>query len=132
MDANLATLRQAGIRLALDDFGTGYSSLVLLKRLRPDMVKIDKSFIQAVLEDKDNLHIIMLISSLAPRLGLDLIAEGLEDRAALKQLQEIGIVLYQGFVFGKPEPVDVWLPDPAAWNSGKSIDLRDQAEQQRV
>jgi EAL domain-containing protein (putative c-di-GMP-specific phosphodiesterase class I) len=55
---NLEALRRAGVHLALDDFGTGYSLLVLLKTLRPDVVKIDKSFIQAISHDPDALHII--------------------------------------------------------------------------
>jgi EAL domain-containing protein (putative c-di-GMP-specific phosphodiesterase class I) len=106
---NLQTLRQAGMNLALDDFGTGYSSLVLLKTLRPDVVKIDKSFIQAIRHDSDALHIITLIASLAPRLDLELIAEGLEDRSVLSQLIDVGISLFQGFEFGQPAPLDDWL-----------------------
>ncbi|MEB3360890.1 MAG: EAL domain-containing protein [Synechococcaceae cyanobacterium] len=108
---NLQTLRQAGMHLALDDFGTGYSSLVLLQTLRPDVVKIDKSFIQAIRHDPDALHIITLIASLAPRLGLELIAEGLEDQAMLSKLVELGISLFQGFELGKPASLDDWLGD---------------------
>ncbi len=109
--ANLDSLRQAGIRLALDDFGTGYSSLVLLKTLRPDIVKIDKSFVQAMHHDVDARHIIMLIAALAPRLDLELIAEGLEDRTTLSRLEELGISLFQGFEFGQPAALDAWLVD---------------------
>ncbi len=111
VDGNLKMLRQAGMHFALDDFGTGYSSLVLLQTLRPDVVKIDKSFIRAIGHDPDALHIIMIIASLAPRLDLELIAEGLEDRAILPQLLELGISLFQGFEFGRPAPLEVWLAD---------------------
>jgi diguanylate cyclase (GGDEF)-like protein len=118
VSANLAALRQAGLRLALDDFGTGYSSLVLLKSLRPDVVKIDKSFIQAIRHDPDALHIITLIAALAPRLDLELIAEGIEDREVLKELEPLGIGLFQGFAFGRPSPLQDWLvADPAIGSS---------------
>lgn len=113
VDGNLKMLRQAGMHLALDDFGTGYSSLVLLQTLRPDVVKIDKSFIRAIGNDPDALHIIMIIASLAPRLDLELIAEGLEDQAMLPQLLELGISLVQGFEFGPPAPLDDWLAGAA-------------------
>lgn len=109
VDRNLKMLRQAGMHLALDDFGTGYSSLVLLQTLRPDVVKIDKSFIRAIGHNPDALHIILIIASLAPRLGLQLIAEGLEDRTMLPKLVELGITLFQGFEFGRPAPLDSWL-----------------------
>jgi len=113
--ANLEVMRAAGLRLALDDFGTGYSSLVLLKTLRPDVVKIDKSFIQAIRQDPEAMHIITLIASLAPRLDLELIAEGIEDRAVLGELEALGIQWFQGFAFGRPRPLQDWLgPDPAA------------------
>lgn len=111
VEGNLQTLRQAGMHLALDDFGTGYSSLVLLQTLRPDVVKIDKSFVQAIRHDPDALHIIMLIASLAPRLGLELIAEGLEDQAMMSKLVDLGISLFQGFELGKPASLDDWLGD---------------------
>lgn len=109
VQANLSLLRQAGVHLALDDFGTGYSSLVLLKTLRPDVVKIDKSFIQAIRADADALHIITLIAALAPRLGLELIAEGIEDRTVLSQLADLGIQFFQGYEFGRPRPLQDWL-----------------------
>lgn len=113
--ANLEALRRAGLRLALDDFGTGYSSLVLLKTLRPDVVKIDKSFTQAISHDPDALHIITLIAALAPRLDLELIAEGIEDRDVLRQLEALGIQWFQGFAFGRPQPLQDWLgSDPTA------------------
>jgi diguanylate cyclase (GGDEF)-like protein len=115
VSSNLEVLRQAGLRLALDDFGTGYSSLVLLKSLRPDVVKIDKSFIQAIRRDPEALHIITLIAALAPRLDLALIAEGIEECSLLEELEPLGIQLFQGFAFGRPAPLQDWLDeDPAA------------------
>ncbi|MFM7312533.1 MAG: putative bifunctional diguanylate cyclase/phosphodiesterase, partial [Cyanobium sp.] len=119
--ANLEALRQAGMHLALDDFGTGYSSLVLLKTLRPDVVKIDKSFIQAIRDDADALHIITLIAGLAPRLGLELIAEGIEDLSALPELESLGIQYFQGYAFGRPGPLQDWL---AADGAAGSVERR--------
>jgi EAL domain-containing protein (putative c-di-GMP-specific phosphodiesterase class I) len=102
---NLEELRLAGISLALDDFGTGYSSLVMLKSLSPDIVKIDKTFIQALRTDSRALHIISLIADLAPRLGMELVAEGIEDRATLQQLMDLGIGRFQGHELGRPSPL---------------------------
>ena len=109
VEQNLEQLRQAGIRLALDDFGTGYSSLVLLKTLHPDVVKIDKAFTQAVHTDSEAVHIISLIAELAPRLGLELIGEGIEDQATLQQLRSLGVELFQGFALGRPAALIDWL-----------------------
>ncbi|MFM7653451.1 MAG: EAL domain-containing protein [Vulcanococcus sp.] len=109
VQSNLETLRQAGMRLALDDFGTGYSSLVLLKTLHPDVVKIDKAFTQAIHTDSEAMHIISLIAELAPRLGLELIGEGVEDAATLNQLRSLGLELFQGFALGRPAPLIEWM-----------------------
>ncbi|MFM8935712.1 MAG: putative bifunctional diguanylate cyclase/phosphodiesterase [Vulcanococcus sp.] len=116
---NLELLRGAGISLALDDFGTGYSSLVMLKSLSPDIVKIDKAFIQAMRSDDRALHIISLIAELAPRLGMELVAEGIEDQATLQQLMPLGIHCFQGHELGRPSPLMDLLeatptPQPAA------------------
>ena len=114
---NLNSLRRAGVQLALDDFGTGYSSLVLLKTLHPDVVKIDKTFTQAVHTDSEAVHIISLIAELAPRLGLELIGEGIEDQATMQQLRSLGVELFQGFALGRPAALIDWLaptrPTPA-------------------
>ena len=124
--ANLELLRGAGISLALDDFGTGYSSLVMLKSLSPDIVKIDKTFIQALRTDSRALHIISLIAELAPRLGMELVAEGIEDRATLQQLMHLGIERFQGHELGRPSPLgDLLVPaeavQPAQRASNRSI-----------
>lgn len=112
--SNLGRLRGAGIRLALDDFGSGYSSLVLLRTLRPDVVKIDKTFIQAMDHDPDVMPIIRLIADLAPQLQLELIAEGIEDPAIARQLAALGIPRFQGFALGRPLPLQEWLAAAAA------------------
>jgi EAL domain-containing protein (putative c-di-GMP-specific phosphodiesterase class I) len=74
------------------------------------VVKIDKSFIQAIRSDSEAVHIINLIAELAPRLGLELIAEGIEDPDTLQQLIGLGIQNFQGFELGRPAPLKDWLP----------------------
>ncbi|MFM7549457.1 MAG: EAL domain-containing protein [Cyanobacteriota bacterium] len=109
VQSNLARLRGAGLRLALDDFGTGYSSLGLLSSLHPEVVKIDKAFTQALPTSGDAAHIVTLIADLAPRLGLELVAEGIEDWALLERLSTLGVGLFQGFALGAPAPLEHWL-----------------------
>jgi diguanylate cyclase (GGDEF)-like protein len=122
VSGNLQQLRQAGVQLALDDFGTGYSSLLLLKSIRPDVVKIDKSFTQSIRSDSEALHIINLIADLAPRLGLELVAEGIEDIATLQLLATLGIQNFQGYALGRPAPLHDWLaPVGAVQPSSRSI-----------
>ncbi len=106
---NLEQLRLAGARLALDDFGSGHSSLSLLRSLRPEVLKIDKSFIQASRREDDALEIIRLIAQLAPPLGLEVIAEGIEDTAVLTQLHGLGIGAFQGYALERPAPLEQWL-----------------------
>lgn len=118
---NLQLLREAGLRLALDDFGTGTSSLMLLKTLRPEVVKIDMGFIQAIRHDAEARHIIELIAELGRRLQLELVAEGIEDEETLKELVKLGLKRFQGFAFGKPLPAQDWL---AALSSASQADKR--------
>ena len=106
---NLEQLRLAGARLALDDFGSGHSSLSLLRSLRPEVLKIDKSFIQASRREDDALEIIRLIAQLAPPLGLEVIAEGIEDTGLLTQLHGLGIGAFQGYALERPAPLEQWL-----------------------
>ena len=112
---NLQQLRRLGIRLSLDDFGTGYSSLSLLSQLRPDEVKIDRSFVVAMANDPYALQIVTLISRMAPALGFELVAEGVEDQARVLQLQQMGINRFQGYWFARPlasSDLDAALPLP--------------------
>ncbi|MFM7267085.1 MAG: putative bifunctional diguanylate cyclase/phosphodiesterase [Cyanobium sp.] len=120
--ANLERLRGSGCRLALDDFGSGYSSLGMLMALRPDQVKIDKLFTQAIESNSEATHIVELIAALAPRLGLELVAEGIEDRALLERLKTMGIGRFQGYALGRPAPADAWCvaTDAAAAQSALS------------
>lgn len=101
---NLQQLRRHGIGLSLDDFGTGYSSLSLLGQLQPDEVKIDRSFVMAMEKDPYALQIITLLCRMAPALGFQLIAEGVEDQASFERLRQLGINRFQGYWFARPMP----------------------------
>jgi diguanylate cyclase (GGDEF)-like protein len=102
LNANLASLRQAGVRLALDDFGTGFSSLRLLMGLRPDELKIDKSFVAATVHDALAQQIVMLLQQLTETMGLTLVAEGVEDETIRDRLMEAGVRCFQGYLYSRP------------------------------
>jgi diguanylate cyclase (GGDEF)-like protein len=114
---NLRQLRVHGMRLSLDDFGTGYSSLSLLGQLQPDEVKIDRGFVMGMDSDPYALQIITLLAQMAPALGFQLVAEGVEDRASFERLRQLGITRFQGYWFARPmafAAVDAAAALPAA------------------
>lgn len=97
-------LGKLGTRLAVDDFGTGYSSLATLKQLPIDTLKIDRSFVRDVDEDKDSDVLVATIIGMAHSLDLRVTAEGVENLAQLSALKRLGCHEYQGFLFSKPLP----------------------------
>ena len=103
----LRTLSGMGIRLAIDDFGTGYSSLAYLKQLPVHTLKIDRSFVMNMATDEDDEKIVRSTVGLAKNLGLQTVAEGIEDPVALDVLRDLGCELGQGYYIGRPVPPDV-------------------------
>ena len=105
-------IRDLGVGISIDDFGTGYSSLSYLKRLRPDQLKIDRSFVCDIENDADFRAIVKGIVSLANELGLSVVAEGVETPQQARILREAGCRSLQGYVISKPlssSALEAWL-----------------------
>ncbi|WP_279343189.1 putative bifunctional diguanylate cyclase/phosphodiesterase [Fundidesulfovibrio terrae] len=101
----LSSLAAAGITVALDDFGTGYSSLTYLKQLPISTLKIDKSFVDGLPQDKDDAAIVTSVVSIAANLGLAVVAEGVETMAQLEFLRSLSCCDgFQGYLYAKPLP----------------------------
>lgn len=102
----LAALDRMGIRLAIDDFGTGYSALNYLKRFPIGTLKIDRSFVRDIMEDANDAELTAAILAMAQRLGLRVVAEGVETPQQLEFLRAQGCRYVQGFLFGQPCPAE--------------------------
>lgn len=100
----LESLRRHGVRIALDDFGVGFSSLRYLRELPVDVIKIDRSYV-ADIGDRGNAMLGAIVS-LAEKMGLGVIAEGIEDTEQLERLQQLGRLAGQGYLFARPMPVE--------------------------
>ena len=108
----LAKLRARGIRVAYDDFGTGFASLSMLHRLPVDRVKIDRSFVRSVMENRGDEAIVRSIALIARNFDLKVIAEGVETPSQAEFLRELGCHDVQGFLYSKalaPTAFDRWL-----------------------
>ncbi len=104
---SLATLRELkalGVKLALDDFGMGYSSLSYLKHFPVDSIKLDRSFISGLGNNRQDTAVVYAAVSFAKALHLTITAEGIENNAQVEQLRALGCELGQGFLFSKPLP----------------------------
>ena len=108
MDANslvskkLFQFRQAGVGIALDDFGTGYSSISYLKKFPTDFVKIDRSFVNSMTEVSNDKVLCEAIIVMAKKLGIQVVAEGIETQEQLTILKKMGCDFAQGYYFSKP------------------------------
>jgi diguanylate cyclase (GGDEF)-like protein/PAS domain S-box-containing protein len=110
--AVLDELAAMGIRLSIDDFGTGYSSLAYLKRLPVREIKIDRSFVMTMDTDEDDATIVRSTIDLGRNLGLEVVAEGVENEETLDQLRALGCTLAQGYHLSRPVPaaeLEAWL-----------------------
>ena len=105
----LTRLRELGVRIAVDDFGTGYSSLAYLARLPVDVLKIDRTFVQALGNGSPEGSLVEVICQLAGSWGLSVVGEGIEETGELSKLRSVGCALGQGFYFGRPVPGDAAL-----------------------
>ena len=101
-EETLRRLRTLGVHVALDDFGTGYSSLSYLHRIKPDILKIDRSFIRDIDTDAERRGVVDAILAMARALHLRVIAEGVERRSQLEYLRSRGCHAAQGFLLGRP------------------------------
>jgi diguanylate cyclase (GGDEF)-like protein/PAS domain S-box-containing protein len=104
--ANLDACKDLGVRLALDDFGTGYSSLNYLLRFPVDVLKIDRSFVQRLSEERGAAAVVRAVTATAQALGLDVTVEGIETPRQLGQLRELECTRGQGYYFARPLPAD--------------------------
>lgn len=102
IEAVMRSLKDLGVRIAVDDFGTGYSSLRYLRDFPVDVLKIDKSFIDDITSDAQQMALVEGIVSIADTLGLQAIAEGIEDRGQRDLLARTGCRFGQGFLYARP------------------------------
>ena len=106
VQTRITALREAGMQVAIDDFGTGYSSLSYLKKFDIDHLKIDRSFVSNLEHNPDDLALCEAIIVMAHKLGLKVIAEGVETPLQRDMLQAAGCDFAQGFLFSRPVPAD--------------------------
>jgi EAL domain-containing protein (putative c-di-GMP-specific phosphodiesterase class I) len=100
--ANLGMLREFGAHVLLDDFGTGYSSLAYLRDFEIDTIKVDRSFIDRMVDDRHSASLIQAILAMARGIEMEVVAEGIETEEQAKLLRLLGCRYGQGFGLGRP------------------------------
>ncbi|MEW6073109.1 MAG: GGDEF and EAL domain-containing protein [Planctomycetota bacterium] len=116
--ATLQALRDLGVRLLIDDFGTGYSSLASLHSFPLDSLKIDRSFVCRMEFEEEKAEIVRIILALAAKLGLDVVAEGVETAEELRMLRDLACQHGQGYFFSTAldrESASAWIRDAPVW-----------------
>jgi diguanylate cyclase (GGDEF)-like protein/PAS domain S-box-containing protein len=123
--AVLETLKGHGMHICIDDFGTGYSSLSYLKRLPVETIKIDRSFVDGLGEEREDTAIVRAVIGMADSLRLLCVAEGVETYGQVEALRALGCQIAQGFLFGHPLSVDRLAPFPrddlSSWAEDEAI-----------
>jgi EAL domain-containing protein (putative c-di-GMP-specific phosphodiesterase class I) len=107
--ASFRQLKKAGITTAIDDFGTGYSNLVSLQSFEPDVLKIDKSFVDGIPGNPKSCKLARAVLDIAKGLDMRVVAEGVETREQADFLPENGCHVMQGYLFSKPLNADLAL-----------------------
>ena len=120
--AKMEALRMRGVRFALDDFGTGYSSLSYLHRLPISILKIDRVFVRDMPLSRSSDAIVHTIVEMGQRMGMEVVAEGVETEEQKSMLVQRGCLRYQGFLFGRPVPIEIWERDHLAQARAFSAD----------
>ena len=105
----LDDLRAGGCKIALDDFGAGYSTYSYLRKLKPDFVKIDGSFVQHMLDNPEDVKIVEHIRELSAFFGAKSIAEHVEDLKTVELLNRLGVDYAQGYYYGKPKMIEEYV-----------------------
>jgi EAL domain-containing protein (putative c-di-GMP-specific phosphodiesterase class I) len=124
---DLGALRETGVALAVDDFGTGYASLDYLRRFRFDEIKIDRSFVSGVDQDRTDRAVTSSIIALGRSMGLTVVAEGVETVDQHHRLQQLGCAVGQGYLFQRPaaaEAISELLLVGAGQSESRRADLR--------
>lgn len=115
-EAKILELKENGFHISIDDFGTGYSSFLYVNQLSADQLKIDKSFVLNMLNNQRDLEIIKTITTLGQSLGIDLVAEGIENQESADILSQLGVNKLQGYYFAVPMNIE----DLEAFFKGKN------------
>jgi EAL domain-containing protein (putative c-di-GMP-specific phosphodiesterase class I) len=118
------SLGDLGVLLSLDDFGTGYSPLSYLRELPVTEIKIDRSFVAAMMSDRDTATIVAAVIALARRLGIDVVAEGIETAGQLEMLRSFECPFAQGYLFSRPLPAQTvarWLREDALQHIAEEV-----------
>jgi diguanylate cyclase (GGDEF)-like protein len=128
----LGRLSKMGVRLSIDDFGTGYSSLQYLQELPVDAIKIDKSFVMSMETDPGNATIVQSTVDLGHNLGLEVVAEGVEDMRTYNKLAALGCDYAQGYFLSKPlspDKLTIWLEVFGGFPSDTQLEREKREEQ---
>jgi EAL domain-containing protein (putative c-di-GMP-specific phosphodiesterase class I) len=110
----LVDFRAGGGRLAVDDIGAGFSNLRDVLTLKPDIIKVDRAIVRGIDRDRVKSAIVEGLHAMTSRLGIPLLAEGIESREELAKLETLGVPLGQGYLFGEPSASFIGQSGPAA------------------